>query len=213
MDLFSNAINLDASATQSEPMRPVRDGSLITSPLDSTGAFPSVNKPLLLSTVKNEAGPAIYGNFPSALPEAAFFPISEATFGEDRTNTITASPFYPGIVLLDGSVDARQQLETLGTDYIWKCAAWTFARSWVQNGGKAFVGVYTLGATYPDNTGVPFCTQQGVVCHEDDIQIVVRLLINNNLPMHAHQLFFIVRHGPESQCCTGRVDDGGAEEV
>lgn len=74
----------------------------------------------------------------------------------------------------DQIVDARVQLEKLGTDEVWRCATWTFARSWTQHGGRAFVAQYTVGATYPDNTAIPFCSGAGVVCHEDDIEIVVR---------------------------------------
>jgi hypothetical protein len=70
-------------------------------------------------------------------------------------------------------VDARVQLQELGTDYLWRCSAWTFARNWVQNGGTAYVGKYLVGATYPGNGEVPYCIQPGIVCHQDDIEIVV----------------------------------------
>lgn len=173
--VFNNALAIDPAATAGEPLRPVHDNKLITTPLDSTAPFPHVSKPLMISSVNNDAGPAIYGGNTEPLPEAVFIPACNATFGPARTQTIVQSPFYTGVLLDDGSVDSREQLEKLGTDYLWKCAAWTFARNWVANGGNAFVGLYTVGATYPDNAAIPFCTEAGVVCHEDDIQIVVCL--------------------------------------
>jgi len=172
-NLFNAAPTLDAAAGASEPIRPVLDGSFITTPLDSTAPFPAVSKPILLTSVANEAGPAIYGSFPNSLPEAAFSSICQATFlSTQRTDIIVSSPFYQSVPS-DGSVDARVQLERLGTDYLWRCSGWTFARDWVQNGGTAYVGKYLVGATYPGNEAVPYCTQPDIVCHQDDIQIVV----------------------------------------
>ena len=85
---------------------------------------------------------------------------------------------YPGYQVPNGTADARVQLEQIGTDQIWRCPTWTFARSWTQNGGRAFVAHYTLGATYFDNEDVPYCSEAGIVCHEDDIEIVVRDLFD-----------------------------------
>ncbi|EEB93648.1 hypothetical protein MPER_07663 [Moniliophthora perniciosa FA553] len=92
-----------------------------------------------------------------------------------RTSDYDAHPvnFYNATPLSDGTVDARVQLEKVGTDQMWKCAGWTFARNWVQHGGKAFVGVYIVGSTYPGiNEATSVCGQSGYVCHEGDIEIV-----------------------------------------
>ncbi|KIM49371.1 hypothetical protein M413DRAFT_438559 [Hebeloma cylindrosporum] len=172
MTLFNNAYDLDPAAGRNQPIRPVMDGSFITTPLDSTAAFPSVNKPILVTSVSHEAGFAIYGSFTDPLPEEAFPPICDATFGSERTSTVVNSPNYTPIPSVDGSIDARSQLQVVGTDYLWKCSGWTFARTWVQNGGTAYVGQFVVGATYPGNEAVSYCTQPGVVCHQDDIQIV-----------------------------------------
>ncbi|KAF8201777.1 Alpha/Beta hydrolase protein [Pholiota molesta] len=123
-DLANNAFNLDPAAGLSEPIRPVLDGSFLTSPLDSTAPFPTVNKPLLVTSVLNEAGPAIYGG-----------------------NQIFCRKTHPW------------------TDYLWRCSGWTFSRNWVQHGGTG-------------NDQVPFCTQPGVVCHQDDIEIVFGTVLN-----------------------------------
>ncbi|KAJ3515728.1 hypothetical protein NLJ89_g1571 [Agrocybe chaxingu] len=171
MNVFSWAYILDPAAGRNQPLRPVLDGSLVTSPLDSTGPFPAVSKPLLITSVSNEAGPAIYGGFP-ALPESMFKPLCEATFGPERAAIVVAQSLYSPVPAADGSVDARAQLQQVGTDYLWRCSGWTFARNWVSNGGKAYVGEYIVGATYPSNDWVSYCAKAGVVCHEDDIQIV-----------------------------------------
>jgi hypothetical protein len=179
-NVFNNAFyDVDPSVGQGQPIRVVHDGSFITSPLDSTAPFPHVSKPLLISTVRNEAALTIYSVFPDPLTRGMFEPVVNATFGSPRTQQITSSSLYvmpppPGNA--KDTVDARVQLEKLGTDYIWRCSSWTLARNWVQNGGKAYVGMYVVGATYPGNDAVPICTTPGIVCHQDDIEIVVRLL-------------------------------------
>ncbi|KAJ7077465.1 alpha/beta-hydrolase [Mycena crocata] len=167
----SDAMDLDASTGLGEPFRPVKDGQLVTTPLDSTAPFPAVSKPLLLTNVKNEGGPTIYDAlFPGADPFPSFFfqPVCDESLGPDRTAIVMNSSFYP----VDPDGDVRVPLEVLGTDYIWRCPTWTLARSWVAHGGSAFVGMYNLGASYPDNAGIPFCQEDGIVCHRDDIQIV-----------------------------------------
>ena len=127
----------------------------------------------MISTVLNDAGPAIYISFPEPLSESDFRPICNASLGPARTSSIIGSNFYGPVVLLDEAVDARDQLQLLGTDQMWKCASWTFARNWARHGGTAYVGLFTVGATYPPNTKIPFCGQTGNVCHQDDIMIVV----------------------------------------
>ncbi|KIK67452.1 hypothetical protein GYMLUDRAFT_37580 [Collybiopsis luxurians FD-317 M1] len=170
--LYNEAPGLDPSVGVGEPLRTVHDGSLITSPLDSTAPFPSVNKPILVSTVLDEAAITVYGvEFPDPVPESVFPPACQAGLGQTRAAQIVNSSFYK-VASTDGNTDARPQLDELGTDYVWRCPSWTFARNWITNGGSAFVGRYSVGATYPGNENVPFCTQAGSVCHQDDIEIV-----------------------------------------
>lgn len=154
-------------------MRPVHDGTLITTPLDLTATFPSVSKPILLTTVLDEAGLTIYGSFDDSMTASTYDLVVEGTF-TSRTDTVLSASEYTVPVLADGQqADARSTLQTLGTDQIWRCATWTMARNWVGNGASAYVGVYVVGATYPGNEDVSFCTEDGVVCHQDDIEIVV----------------------------------------
>jgi hypothetical protein len=178
-NICNTATDIDPSTSGSQPIRPVRDGSFITSPLDSTAPFPQVSKPLLISNVQNEAGFAIYNGISDPVPEDELSGYVDATFGSPRTEQIMSSNRYslPPGTNTAGS-DARVQLQQMGTDYIWKCAAWTFGRSWVQNGGRAYLGMYVVGATYPGNGDVSYCTSNGAVCHQDDIEIVVRTVLS-----------------------------------
>jgi hypothetical protein len=162
-------------------MRPVHDGVLITNTLDSTSPFPQVSKPIILSTVRNEAGPTIYSIFGDPVDKSSYATIVHSSLGEPRASNLLSSQYYQ--VPDYPTADARVQLEEMGTDNVWRCAIWTFARSWTQHGGKAFVARYTVGATYPDNSDIPFCSEDGVVCHEDDIEIVVRDLIGSPSPL------------------------------
>jgi len=170
-NLIQAAPTLDASVGIGEQIRLVKDGSLITTPLDSTAPFPSVSKPILISNVKNEAATSIYGNVPAITAESYAMAV-DGTFGDAATAKILANPNYAA---LNGSSneDQRPVLEKLGTDQIWRCPGWTFARNWVGHGGKAFVGLYVVGASYPGNIQITdFCAESGVVCHQDDIEIV-----------------------------------------
>ncbi len=173
LDMAANN-ELDPAAGASEPIRPVRDGELITNPLDLTADFPQQSKPIILSNVRNEAGPTIYGGFPTPVDKSLYEGLVQFTFGNPRTTRILQTALYAVSPPVNGvESDQRPQLEELGTDQIWRCATWTFARNWVGSGGKAYVGEYQVGATYPGNDEVPFCTQSGSVCHQDDIEIIV----------------------------------------
>ena len=172
--LYSQAIFLDQAAGQGEPMRPLRDGQLISNTLTTSTPFPQVSKPILVTTVANEAGPSIYGGFGSPLSESDYLQFVNWSLGTSRASTVLGSQRYT-VQTLGGVDDARPSLEKMGTDYLWKCSSWTFSRTWASKGGPAYVGMYVLGATYPTNGGIPFCTSNGAVCHQDDIQIVVSL--------------------------------------
>lgn len=170
LNQFFNASQIVAAATQMEPMRVVNDGSFITSTLDSSSPFPAVSKTILLSNVKDEAGYITYGNLPNPVPQSEYQALVDASFGENRSQLLLNIQSYA--VETSTVSDYRPQLEMLGTDSVFRCATWTFARNWVSHGGTAYVGMYTVGASYPGNSQVSYCTQPGVVCHQDDIEIV-----------------------------------------
>ncbi|KAI5119949.1 hypothetical protein M0805_002138 [Coniferiporia weirii] len=175
LTVFGVADSLDASAGAFQPMRPVTDRSLITSPLDTTAPFPSQSKSIIVSTVQEEAGSTIYSTYTGRVSENEWPGLVNASLGPSRTSKVISSPHY-AVPSQDAkqlaTFDARTQLQSLGTDQIWRCPSWTFARSWAAAGGKVYVGQYVVGATYPDNEEIEFCADDGSVCHEDDIKIV-----------------------------------------
>ncbi|EKM55684.1 uncharacterized protein PHACADRAFT_184465 [Phanerochaete carnosa HHB-10118-sp] len=179
-NLMNNALGLDPSTGSGEPIRLVRDGSFITSPLDSTAPFPSVSKPILVTNVRNEAALSIYGGIP-AIGVADYEELVEETFGTGATQAILKNTDYAVATLgavgggadIATTADERPTLEKLGTDQIWRCPTWTFARNWAAHGGAAYVGMYVVGASYPGNIETTsFCGDAGIVCHQDDIEIV-----------------------------------------
>ena len=172
--LYSQAMSLDPAAGQGEPIRPVCDGQLIAHTLTTSSPFPQVSKPILLTTVANEAGPAIYGYYNSPVSEQDFMQSVYYSLGQPRGDTVLASQRYAAQTR-GGVFDARPSLQKMGTDYLWRCSSWTFSRTWASKGGPVYVGMYVLGATYPANRVIPFCKSDGSVCHQDDIPIVVSL--------------------------------------
>ncbi|KAH9832939.1 alpha/beta-hydrolase [Rhodofomes roseus] len=171
--LSNNAYSTVPAAGQSEPIRPVRDGDLITSPLDLTAPFPSQSKTIMVTNVVDEAMFTIYSEFPSAISASYYDDVVDGTFGSvSGSRLLSYSSYAPSTTNADGTQDARPQLSQMGTDQVWRCPTWTFARNWASSGGTAYVGMYTAGASYPGNSDVPECTDSGSVCHQDDIEIV-----------------------------------------
>ncbi|OAX40276.1 alpha/beta-hydrolase [Rhizopogon vinicolor AM-OR11-026] len=173
---WNSSVYIVPAATQSEPMRVVNDGTFINSTLDSTSTFPAVSKPILLSNVADEGGYAVYGAFPDPMPEAEYVTVVNGSLGDTRYETLMGWQSYAVESTADD--DYRPQFQDLVTDWVWRCAVWTFARNWVSKGGTAYVGMYTVGASYPGNSAVSFCTESGVVCHQDDIEIVFGTVSN-----------------------------------
>ncbi|KAK0223739.1 alpha/beta-hydrolase [Armillaria fumosa] len=165
--LYNNASAIDASASFVIPIRPVRDNVLITTPLDSTAKYPPVTKPILITSVLDEAAATIYDLFPDVVPRTSFDAVVSGLLGVDRTTTVASSGYYQS-----NASDARHLLVKLGTDYVWRCPDWTMARNWASNGGAVYVGLFTVGAHYYSNANIPFCQEDGAVCHSDDIEIV-----------------------------------------
>jgi len=165
-NIIATATTIDPAAGPAEPIRPVLDGTLIQYSLTST--FPSNLKNILLTTVKDEAGPAIYGAFTSPVPLQYYNYVAALVFGAERAVQILAA--YASIQ--DEIDDIRPELVVVCTDGAWRCPNYSLARSWASRGGNVWVGEFTVGATYPTNDAISFCTTNGTVCHQDDISIV-----------------------------------------
>ena len=111
-----------------------------------------MSKPVLVTNVRNEAGLSIYGSTPP-ISVADYEGAVSSAFGTQPGNAILANVNYAVATLASASgadvastQDERPTLERLGTDQIWRCPTWTFARNWVGGGGRAFVGLYVVGA-------------------------------------------------------------------
>jgi carboxylesterase type B len=171
---------VDPAAGGGEWFRPVRDGSFITSPLDSTATFPKQIKPILVTTVNQEAAYTIYTAYQSPQSVPDYSTDVGYSYSAQSTSHILNSSYYavPSGVQAEANPDTRPQLQVLGTDGIWRCPAWTFAQAWSKAGGRAYVGEFVVGSTYADNAKAAPCTQAGVVCHQDDIEIVFGTVSN-----------------------------------
>ncbi|PBK82383.1 alpha/beta-hydrolase [Armillaria gallica] len=203
--LYNNASAIDASASFVIPIRPVRDDVLITTPLDSTAKYPTVSKPILITSVLDEAAPTIYDLFPDVVPQTSFDAVVSELMGVDRTTTVASSGYYQS-----NASDARDLLVKLGTDYVWRCPDWTMARNWASNGGAVYVGLFTVGAHYYSNANIPFCQEDGAVCHSDDIEIVFGTVSN---PDQAQtKLISQVQQRYKSFLCAGHPNPPGLPE-
>ncbi|CAE6527925.1 unnamed protein product [Rhizoctonia solani] len=157
------------------PIRPFHDGQLLQYTLTGNSFPPAAQlKPVLVLTVKNEAGSAV-GGLDSDLPTFMFDVVVDSSYSDGRNSEIIASDNYnpDSYGAQAGYPDAdktRTAITQLFTDAYWRCPGWTFSRTWTSKGGKVYTGEFQIGATYPSNQNNSFCN--GKVCHEDDIYIL-----------------------------------------
>ena len=177
-NLFSSASTISPAAGLAEPLRPSVDGQFITTSF-SGNSYPSPLKPILITTVEDEAGLSVGANLPLGYPPQYYNATVQATFG-NQTTTILNSPWYlvSSMKIEPGQPNdqTREALVLLGTDSMWKCSSWSFARSYAAKGGSVHVGLFRVGATYSGNNASDFCVVDGRVCHQDDIYITVSWL-------------------------------------
>ena len=146
--------------------------SLFNSPSSLIVSPPSL--PLLITTVKNEAGSVTERLFPDPVPlsSTTWSQSLSGLFGDDRAAAIVSSPYY--ILNSSGNTGGdgfRETFERLATDGTWRCVNRDVARRWAADGGKVWVGEFRQGTTYPDNDiSDGYCEQAGRVCHEVSIR-------------------------------------------
>jgi hypothetical protein len=75
------------------PIRPVHDGQLLQFTMTGN-SFPSVTKPVLVMTVKDEAGNSIGTNLPPGFPDRYFNSTVSQFYGASRGLTIVVSENY-----------------------------------------------------------------------------------------------------------------------
>jgi carboxylesterase type B len=164
VQLINTAYSIDPAAGFQEPIRPVLDGSLLTTSLTTT--FPYPLKPLILTTVKDEGMAAAYTIYRDPVPAENFTSALTFTLGAERAALLNNMTLYP-----HSGPDIRPVFVDIATDQVFRCPTYTFARAWAAHGGTVYVGEFTLGATYPGNEDFAGCTSGGV-CHQDDIYIL-----------------------------------------
>ncbi|CAD6933888.1 unnamed protein product [Tilletia controversa] len=201
-DAFSNVPPSNPSMPVGEPFRPAK-GAYIPRSLERgfergferglvAQAFILKNKPVLFSTVKNEAGSQVGLVFESTKAGATTLMIRANGFRVDFTTAASLifnagrglnaaqSPVYAFNAKGSAADALRGQVEVLGTDGLWRCAVQTNAINAQKAGAKVYLAQTNVGSTYPSNKDIDYCHNAGVVCHEDDI-----FLIFGNLPSSA----------------------------
>lgn len=128
--------------------------------------------PLLLTTVRNEAGSVTQSLFPGpvAPSNTTLLFVLSSLVGPARAEAIIRSRLYPLPPASGAQTDDdafREVFERIVTDGIWKCPSIDAATQWAKAGGKVWVGEWTTGVTYPSNQAEGgYCRKPGVVCHE-----------------------------------------------
>ncbi|KAK0519510.1 hypothetical protein OC834_007355 [Tilletia horrida] len=184
LDAFSNlpASGADPSLPAGEPFRPVF-GSYIPRSLERglAARTVSLSKPVLFSTVKNEAGSQVGTLFePTSAGDSTLtlrangYPLDLATaaglaFNAGRGQKAVGAAAYAFNTSSSGADSLRSQLELISTDGLWRCATQTNAINAQKTGAKVWLAQTNIGATYPSNANIDYCLKPGVVCHEDDI--------------------------------------------
>lgn len=180
---YSNVPAQNPSVPSGEPWRPVL-GSYVTSALEqdaANGQGVPGNKPVIITTVQNEAGSVIGANFEAAPPNSTRMPewydnstslgiqdVMNGFFGTDRSATLCESSTYAcdNATAVDDGI--RQRAEVIATDGLWRCAAQTEARNLAGAESKVWLAQWDLGVTYASNTYNDYCAENGAVCHEDE---------------------------------------------
>ncbi|KAE8257907.1 hypothetical protein A4X13_0g2039 [Tilletia indica] len=184
-DAFSSLPPVDPTMPTGEPFRPSL-GKYIPRSLERGLVLKTVtlNKAVLFSTVKNEAGTQAGTIFePTAAGATTLtirangFPVDFTTaasliFNAGRGVKAAQSPVYAFNAMGSAADSLRAQVELLGTDGLWRCAVQTNAINAQKSGAKVYLAQTNVGSTYPSNADVDYCQKSGIVCHEDDIFLI-----------------------------------------
>lgn len=154
----------------SEPIRPVIDGSIVTQAFfqyTNNANLGNRNRQVIFTTVKDEAGPTIASVSQGQMLAVDYYPIFvQALMDADRAGKVLGSGLYkPDPANADAT---RDQLELLGTDWVWRCANQQAALNMSSHGvsGRVWLAEFDAGIPYPSNQGIAFC--KGRVCHQGE---------------------------------------------
>ena len=120
-EVVQSAPRAMVGVSSNEPIRPVVDGTLVTQPfvnLVNTGGFTNKNRQIMFTTVKNEAGPTIAAiSQDTDIPADQYDSYVQALMPAAEAQKVLSSGLYE----VGKSADsAREELEVLGTDWIWR---------------------------------------------------------------------------------------------
>ena len=138
----------------------------------SGGQIPN-HVPLLITTLRDEAGALVQNLFPEPISDPAIARAAlQSLLGAENAQALSAVPEYDPTnrsstsMILPGVDEIRSTLVRILTDGVWRCPSRDFAERWKKAGAKdVWVGEWTKANTYPSNEGGSIC-RNGVVCHE-----------------------------------------------
>ncbi|KAJ9475870.1 Carboxylesterase [Pseudozyma hubeiensis] len=188
--------SIDASVAVTEVWRPFV-GSFTGSAFEDnpSGAMAS-GKPIIFTNVENEAGSAVGSLLMPTGADAQSaqmrgYPFSMTReqllgqmFNDGRASTLSSASQYgmntntsaypsPAQIRLYSQADdsLRRNLETILTQGMFTCPTWNNAQRYASR-TPAYVAIFDRGLQYPSNEGIDYCSEDGRVCHEDDIRLV-----------------------------------------
>lgn len=160
----------------SEPIRPVIDGNVIKQAFfqyTNNANLGNKNRQVIFTTVANEAGPTIASVSQDQPLPAEYYPaVISGLMDPERANKVLKSGLYvPDASDPDGT---RNQLELLGTDWIFRCANQQAALNMSSRGasGRVYLAQFDTGIPYPSNQGISLCSG-GRVCHQGEFFTLV----------------------------------------
>ncbi|CBQ71350.1 related to para-nitrobenzyl esterase [Sporisorium reilianum SRZ2] len=187
--------SIDSSVAAGEVWRPFI-GQLTGAAFEGNPSAASTSKPIIFTNVENEGG-SVVGTMllptgtNASTAELQAYPVTmtraqllsqmfNSGRGESLANATqygmdTNTSAYPSparIELFSQSNDSlRRNLEAVLTQGMFICPTWFNAQRYTSR-APAYVALFEKGMRYPSNANNDYCTQDGGVCHEDDIQLV-----------------------------------------
>jgi carboxylesterase type B len=184
-DAYNNVPYENPRINGGTPWRPMV-GNFVSSSGQGNAALMSntAAKSVIISSVQNELGSVTGSIFAPTAVNASLLQYvgSNSTMDLSQASNMIFNDNRGCTAATDTSVyavnetqtdDLRMMFERIGTDGLWRCAAQHRASLMRQNGyTNVYLVEWQVGSTYISNEGNEYCTQNGRVCHEDDIYVI-----------------------------------------
>jgi len=130
---------------------------------------------IMMGVVKDEAGPTIFGQYPTGISSTLYQAILEYELGGTGAGLVLKSGLFDNYVNNTNYTNGSGylwQLESVGTEYEFSCPGQFNAQN-IANKSLAQLHFYEFvkGITFASNTGIVEC-ENGAVCHQDDLYAV-----------------------------------------